>query len=131
MIHTALHSIKSRNIDSRRNIVFTICQIASGHTYNVFPDEANMSGTIRSYDKESLAKMKERIISIAESVAEGFMCTATVEIEDTYPATVNHKEPTDHVIRLFLLLRKEARMLLCSRNNAVRQTVDDPSYLDI
>lgn len=100
MIHTALHSIKSRNIDSRRNIVFTICQIASGHTYNVFPDEANMSGTIRSYDAESLAKMKERITSIAESVAEGFMCKAEIDIEDTYPAVINHKEPTDHVIRL-------------------------------
>jgi hippurate hydrolase len=27
MIHTALNSIKSRNIDSRQNIVFSICQI--------------------------------------------------------------------------------------------------------
>ena len=42
MIHAALHSIKSRNIDSRKNIVFSICKIESGHTYNVFPDEAIM-----------------------------------------------------------------------------------------
>ena len=59
-----------------------------------------MSGTIRSYDPPTLEKMKERIISVAESVAEGFMCTAEVEIEDTYPAVINHKEPTQHVIRL-------------------------------
>ena len=61
MIHTALHSIKSRNIDSRKNIVFSICKIESGYTYNVFPDEAIMQGTIRSYDEEILEKMKDRI----------------------------------------------------------------------
>ena len=94
MIHTALNSIKARNIDSRRNIVFTICTMNSGHTYNVFPDEATMTGTIRSYDEESLSKMKERILSICENVAEGFMCKAEVDIEDTYPAVINHAEPT-------------------------------------
>jgi hippurate hydrolase len=78
MVHTALNSIKSRNIDSRKNIVFTICTINSGHTFNVFPDDAKMTGTIRSYDEETLARMKERITSICENVAEGFMCTANV-----------------------------------------------------
>jgi metal-dependent amidase/aminoacylase/carboxypeptidase family protein len=72
--------------------VFTICHFKSGHTFNVYPDEASMTGTIRSYDKESLAKMKERIHSIAKNIAEGFLCTADVEIEDTCAATVNHKE---------------------------------------
>ncbi len=100
MIHTALHSIKSRNIDSRRNIVFTICTISSGHTYNVFPDEAVMTGSIRSYDKDSLKTMKERIHSLIDGIAEGFMCTAEVEIEDEYNPVINHKEQTNHVIRL-------------------------------
>ena len=80
MVHTALNSIKARNIDSRKNIVFTICSINAGHTYNVFPDDAKMTGTIRSYDEESLDKMKERITSICENVAEGFMCNAEVDI---------------------------------------------------
>lgn len=94
MVHTALNSIKARNIDSRRNIVFTICTMNAGHTYNVFPDSAHMTGTIRSYDTESLEKMKERITSIAENVSEGFMCKADVDIEDTYPAVINHEVPT-------------------------------------
>lgn len=48
-----LHTIKSRSIDSRKNLVFTICQFTSGTTFNVFPDEAYMQGTIRSYDDET------------------------------------------------------------------------------
>ena len=44
--------------------------------------------------------MKERIIAICSSVAEAFECVAEVDIDDYYPATVNHPEQTHHVIRL-------------------------------
>ncbi len=100
MIHTALHSIKSRNIDSRKNIVFSICKIESGHTYNVFPDEAIMQGTIRSYDEEILQKMKDRINQICQSIAQANECDAEVKIWDFYPAIINHKDQTNHIIRL-------------------------------
>jgi len=100
MVHTALNSIKSRNIDSSENIVFTICNIKSGDTYNVFPDSAFMQGTIRSYNKVTLERMKNRIRTIVESLAEGFECTADVEMIDAYPPIINHKEPAQHVTRL-------------------------------
>jgi len=87
-------------MDSARNIVFTICGIQSGSTYNVFPDSAVLTGSIRSFDKVSLAKMKNRITEVCTDVAKGCECKAKVEIIDSYPATVNHKEPTEHVIRL-------------------------------
>jgi amidohydrolase len=60
-IHLALHSIKSRAVDSRSNIVFSICHIESGHTFNVFPDEAFLEGTIRSYDEPTFSLMKSQI----------------------------------------------------------------------
>lgn len=41
-IHAALLTIKSRNIDSSENVVLSICQFTSGHTYNVFPDTATL-----------------------------------------------------------------------------------------
>lgn len=91
-VHQALLSIKSRNIDSRDNIVLSITQIVSGHTYNVFPDIAEMDGSIRSFNKETLAKMKERIRTICNSIAESHECKADVNLIDYYPAVVNHKE---------------------------------------
>jgi len=94
MVHQALNSIKSRNIDSRQNIVFTICNFSAGHTFNVFPDEAIMKGTIRSYCDATLEVMKTRITKIATSVAEGFDCEAVVNLIDMYPSVCNAPEPT-------------------------------------
>jgi len=93
MVHQSLLSICARNMDSKTNIVFTICHFEGGHTYNVFPDYAIMEGTIRSYDKQSLARMKERIHTICTNTAASYECKAEVNIKDLYPATVNHKEP--------------------------------------
>lgn len=43
------------------NCVFTICHIQSGHTYNVFPDEAFMEGTARTYDEKVTDLLEEKI----------------------------------------------------------------------
>lgn len=90
----SLHSIKARNLDSAKNIVFTICGIQAGSTYNVFPDEAILMGTIRSFDKPTLDHMMKRIHEISSKVAEAHECSAVYEETYSYPATVNHKEPT-------------------------------------
>jgi amidohydrolase len=58
---TCLNTIKSRSIDSRKNIVFTLCKFQSGSTFNVYPDSAFLNGSIRSYDQDSLDTMKKRI----------------------------------------------------------------------
>ena len=94
-LHQSLLSICSRNIDSRNNIVFTICMINSGTTDNVYPDHVMMEGILKSYDKESLARMKERISTLCHSIAAAFDCEAEVTIsseEEDYPPTINHKE---------------------------------------
>ena len=44
--------------------------------------------------------MKQRIIEISENTAAGLGCKADVKIIDSYPAVINHPEPTQHVIRL-------------------------------
>ena len=58
-IISSFHTIKSRGIDSRENCVFSVTKFAGGHTMNVFPDEANMLGTIRAYDSKTLQLIKE------------------------------------------------------------------------
>lgn len=96
----SLHSIKSRNIDSSKNITFSICQMESGTTGNVFPDEATIRGTIRSYDAEEKAVLCKRIREIVSGVTKAHECDAEVDIWTKYPPVVNHTEQTNHVIRL-------------------------------
>ena len=85
-------TIKCRNIDSRKNIVFTICTLNSGSTNNVYPDSATMTGSIRYYESEPLEEMKKRIKAICTSIGSAHDCEVDVIITDGYEATVNHKE---------------------------------------
>jgi metal-dependent amidase/aminoacylase/carboxypeptidase family protein len=74
MMLSAFHSIKSRSMDSRKNIVFSICHFDSGQANNVFPDSAIIRGTIRCYDLEAKEVMIKRINQIATEIAKAHDC---------------------------------------------------------
>jgi hippurate hydrolase len=96
-----LHTIKSRCIDSKENFVFSVTKFDSGFTYNVFPDDATILGTIRTYDTKVLAAVKEKIKLIINSTAEAMGCRISLfDVNDKYPPTINHKIETEHVARL-------------------------------
>lgn len=71
-----------------------------GHTFNVFPDTCFMQGTIRSFSADALKLIMKRINEISEGVALAMGCKVEVILDDFYPAVINHKTETDHVIRL-------------------------------
>jgi len=79
-VYQTLHTIKSRSIDSRENWVFTICQMTSGSTFNVFPDDAFMQGTIRSYSETALVRIKERITDICHNTAKAMGCECELNL---------------------------------------------------
>lgn len=93
-IINCLHSIKARNIDSKQNVTFSICQIESGTTNNVYPNEATMRGTIRSYEDAPKEKLCQRINEIVETVAKAHNCEADINIWTKYPPIINHKKQT-------------------------------------
>ena len=95
-----LHSIKSRCVDSKENFIFTLTQFTSGFTYNVFPDDAFMQGTIRVYNEKTNELVKQKIRLIAENTAEAMGCKAEVDLIDMYPPTVNHKTEVEHLVRV-------------------------------
>ena len=97
---SAFHSIKSRNISNRENFVFTMCHIKAGTADNVFPDEAFMSGTIRTYDTETQEKIFSRIRSICDSIADAMECGIDVQLDVDYPPTINHVTQAQHVERI-------------------------------
>lgn len=94
------HALKSRMIDSKENCVFAITKFDSGFTFNVFPDEATILGTIRTYSSKTLETIHARLRQVLFNTVEAFGCTAELDINDKYPPTVNHKTETEHVIRI-------------------------------
>ena len=86
---SALQSIVSRNVDPLQSAVVSVTQIRGGETWNVLPDECLIRGTTRWYDDGVGDSIEERIVRLAGSVAAGFGCTARVDYQRRYPATIN------------------------------------------
>lgn len=97
---TSLHTIQSRSINAFEDFVLTICHVDAGSTYNVFPDEAVMLGTIRVYNEAVKEKVIERIGEIAESVAKAHGCKAELESLQGYPVLVNCPAETQSVLKV-------------------------------
>ena len=78
-IHIALQAINAREMDPMDNLVLTVGQMHGGQTSNVIPNEAMMSGTIRTLKNETRATVKARMETIVSTIATAFGAKATVE----------------------------------------------------
>jgi hippurate hydrolase len=78
-IGTALQSIVSRNISPNDTGVLSITRILSGDAYNVIPQTASMSGTVRTMKRETMTQIETNMRRMVEAVAAGFGATATLD----------------------------------------------------
>jgi len=96
-ITTALQSIVSRNARPADTVVVSVTQIHAGDAYNVIPETAVLSGTVRCFSKESMKLVEDRMRLIAEGVAAGFGATASLDFRALFPPLVNHADETDFI----------------------------------
>lgn len=92
-----LQLIISQNVNSTDNAVLTVTQIHGGTCYNVIPDECNINGTVRTYEKETQKMIKKRIFEVTESISKAFGAVAEVKYYEGYPVTYNHEETAEKV----------------------------------
>jgi amidohydrolase len=98
-IVSAAQGIVARNIDPQKAAVVSFATIHGGDTFNVIPQETEMTGTIRYFEPEVKQILFERLEQVARSVAEGLGCQAAVEVRDLTPAVVNDPQVTESVKR--------------------------------
>ena len=77
-ILTALESINSREIAPDSFGVLTVGCFQSGSKFNIIPDTAFMTGTIRTFDSEVRAFIKKRLVELAEGTARAYRAEAVV-----------------------------------------------------
>jgi amidohydrolase len=98
-ITTALQSVVSREIDPRKPAVLTVGHIGAGTTTNIIPDTALLEGTIRSFDGETDALLRESIARIAANTAQAFRATARMTFgEKPYPPLINDEAMTQVLV---------------------------------
>jgi len=84
-----LQTIVSREINPFEPAVITIGQIEGGSANNIIAERCKTVGTIRSFNPEVDALIKERIRAIAEGVASAARGRAKVEFRVDLPAVIN------------------------------------------
>ncbi len=91
----ATQTIASRQVDvTKAPSVISFGAIKGGVRNNIIPDEVEMVGTIRTFDQNMRADIKDRIKHTAELTAQAAGAQADVHIDHGYPVTVNNPELT-------------------------------------
>ena len=91
-IHIALQAINARELDPMDNLVLTVGQMHGGQTSNVIPNDAFMSGTIRTLKNETRATVKARMEAIVASIATAFGAQARVEWGAGCPVLIQNEQ---------------------------------------
>ena len=85
-----INTLTARTLDPTTTpTVFTISTINAGVRYNIIPDEATMSGTLRTFDIASRDDLVKRAEAAVDHVAEIYGATADFSIRQNAALTYN------------------------------------------
>lgn len=88
-IVSALQTIVARNVAPLETAVVSVTTLHAGTAFNVIPQTAEMTGTIRTFDTRVRQRVVQRFEQIARGVGEGLGCQVEVEIKRMTPALIN------------------------------------------
>lgn len=93
-IVTALQTLVTRQSDIFDPVVLTVGSLHAGTRRNVIPDTAKLEATVRTFSASAKARIKDAVITLAESIARAHGLRAEVTYVDGYPLTVNDSRET-------------------------------------
>ena len=96
-IVTALQTLVSREVDPIQQAVVSVCTFHAGHAFNVIPDSAELSGTVRTFAPEVRDQLEDRIGALAKGIGAAMRAEVEVEYTRGYPPTVNDEAMTELV----------------------------------
>lgn len=90
----ALQTIITRNKRPIDAALISVTNVHAGEAINVVPDFAEVRGTVRTFQPDTLDLVESRMREIAQHTAATFGATAEVYFKRNYPATINHEAET-------------------------------------
>jgi hippurate hydrolase len=91
---TALQTLVSRATSPNDSVVLSITKVHAGDAYNVIPDTAQISGTVRCFSMEKMRELEEQIQELARNLAAGFGASAALDFRVPFHPVVNDDEVT-------------------------------------
>jgi amidohydrolase len=124
-IVTALLTIQSRQIDVDDPSVLTVGTFQSGSRSNIIPNDAVMTGTLRTYSEERRQFIMRRVAEMCESVAAGM--SASVDVlwwPNGYPTLINEPILAGHMASILARVVGRERLFVRPR----QMPADDFAY---
>jgi amidohydrolase len=90
----ALQTLVSRRIDPAVPAVVTVATIHAGTADNIIPDRALLTGTVRTVNEASRARLLEELRHVTDGVAAAHHLTARVTFAQGTPPILNPPGPT-------------------------------------
>jgi amidohydrolase len=105
----------SRELDPTEPGLITVGIVRAGTAVNIIPDEAIIEGTVRTLTPAVRKAGLEAVQRRCTGIAAACDCTATVELSEGYPATINDAGQTQIVIEMARQMIGEARFIPAAR----------------
>lgn len=96
----SLQTIVSRNISPIDNVVITVGKMEAGTIRNIVAENANLEGTMRTFNPDTYNKMTERMRQICRGYESVYDCKVELVIRDSYIAVKNHKGLYDEFVKI-------------------------------
>ncbi|MEX0283100.1 MAG: M20 aminoacylase family protein [Paracoccaceae bacterium] len=90
-----LQTIVSRNVPPLDTCVLSVTQFHAGTAYNIVPDTATLSGTIRYFKDEVYAIAEERMKDLCEGFEKAFGIEIRVDLRNIFDVLVNDNALSD------------------------------------
>ncbi|MEX0330491.1 MAG: M20 family metallopeptidase [Puniceicoccaceae bacterium] len=87
-----LQGIVSRGMDPRTPAVVSVTRFHAGTAYNIIAGQSYLHGTFRALDMGILEDLRDRIIQVANRVAEAHGAKVKIRCDVGYPVLINHPE---------------------------------------
>ena len=107
----ALQSISSRQLNPLDSLVVSITRVHAGDSYNVIPQIAQLSGTVRSLCHQVQDETIETLKQIVNSTCEAYGASAEITYQKRYPCTINTEAETQYAYQAAVDLVGENNIL--------------------
>lgn len=88
-IYNGITAVQRVTLSPAHKAVISVTKMEAGHTFNVIPETAVMTGTIRTFYAEETRILAEKIRKISEEVGEAFDAEVVCEYRIPIGASVN------------------------------------------
>ncbi|PBB04614.1 M20 family metallopeptidase [Salimicrobium humidisoli] len=98
-IVASLQQVVARRIDPLKTAVVTVGTIQAGKAFNIIADQAELSGTVRTFESEVQETIREEMERITRGICEAAGADYHFSYNIGYPPVINHEDEADLVLK--------------------------------